>query len=83
MNDIQAKLHDLTEKGWTQAAIADELEVHKQTVNRWQFGQTYPPMSKPIIMALDSLMSRKRIPKQRRYAPGSRQRTPKGQSASP
>ena len=80
MNKIQAKLHDLKQQGWTQAAIADELEVHKGTVNRWQLGQTYPPMPKPILMALDGLTKRKRVPKQRRYEAGSRTRRGSGRA---
>jgi transcriptional regulator with XRE-family HTH domain len=69
MNDIQTKLEDLIQKGWSQAAIADELNVHKGTINRWYLGDTYPPMPKPILMALDILLRRK-PPKRRRY-PGT------------
>ena len=72
MNEVQAKLSELQEMGWTQAAISDELAVHKGTVNRWQLGQTYPPIPKPVLLALDSLLKRKRVPKKRRYAKGSR-----------
>ena len=67
MNDIQEKLSELGGKGWTQAAIADELNIHKGTVNRWQLGQTYPPTPKAVLLALDALLKRKRIPKKRRY----------------
>jgi transcriptional regulator with XRE-family HTH domain len=74
MNDVQTKLHELHEKGWTQAAIADELDVHKGTVNRWRLGQTYPPMPRPVLMALDILLKRRRIPKKRRYGKHSRGR---------
>ena len=67
MNDIQEKLSELGDKGWTQAAIADELSIHKGTVNRWQLGQTSPPTPKAVLLALDALLTRKRIPKKRRY----------------
>ncbi len=74
MNDVQTRLNELTDKGWTQAAIADELDIHKGTVNRWSLGETYPPMPKPVLAMLDALSRRKRIPKQRRYGPESRKR---------
>ena len=70
VNDVQRKVAELRAKGWTQQAIADELEVKWLTIHRWESGQTYPPMPKPILLALDGLMARKRIPKRRRYAPG-------------
>ena len=75
MNDVQAKLKELNGKGWTLAAIADEVGVSNTAVYRWQSGDRYPENAKAVGMALDTLMKRKRIPKQRRYAKGSRQRS--------
>ena len=72
MNNVQTKLIELTDKGWTVAAIADELEVHHMTVRRWQSATRYPENVKGILVMLDALAKRRRIPKQRRYAPGSR-----------
>ena len=69
MNDIQSVVADLREKGWTQKAIADELGTAWQTVHRWGSGQTYPPTSKPILAALESLADKKPPPK-RRYPDG-------------
>ena len=38
MNEIQGRLLALKEKGWTMAAIADELGVSNMTVFTWQKG---------------------------------------------
>lgn len=67
---IQQKLAQLKEKGWTNVAVADELEVHHMTIRRWQTGDRYPENAKPVAMALDILIARKSVPKQRRY-PGT------------
>ncbi len=70
MDMIQQKLAQLKEKGWTNVAIADELEVHHITIRRWQTGDRYPENAKPVAMALDALIAIKSVPKQRRY-PGT------------
>ena len=70
MNMIQQKLALLKEKGWTNVAIAEELEVHHMTIRRWQTADRYPENAKPVAMALDVLIARKSVPKQRRY-PGT------------
>ncbi len=70
MDMIQQRLAQLKAKGWTNAAIADELEVHHITIRRWQTGDRYPENAKPVAMALDMLIARKSVPKQRRY-PGT------------
>ena len=67
MNDVQQQIAELREKGWTIAAIADELDTHRETVARWVSGQRYPEHSKAISALLDTLSKRKRIPKRRRY----------------
>ena len=66
MNDVQIKLKELNEKGWTSSAISDELGVTNVTVYRWQSGDRYPENVKPILIVLDQLMRRKNIPKRRR-----------------
>ena len=72
MNDVQQRLHDLKAKRWTLAAIADEIGITVKAVDHWQAGRRYPQNTKMVLMGLDHLLKRKRIPKQRRYAPGSR-----------
>ena len=67
MNDVQVKIALLEEKGWTLAAIADEIVVAHNTVEKWKAGDRYPRPDKPIVDALDQLTGRKRIPKKRRY----------------
>lgn len=67
MNDIQIKIKELQERGWTLAALADELEVTANAVEKWKAGDRYPNNSKPVLTLLNQLAVRKRIPKQRRY----------------
>ena len=74
MNEVQAKIAELQQRGWTLASIADELGVHWFTAHRWRRGSQSPDTPKPVLMALDALLKRKRIPKKRRYAKGSRPR---------
>ena len=74
MNEVQEKLSELQSKGWTLAALSDEMGVHHMTVRRWLSGDRYPENVKMVLMGLDALTRRKRIPKQRRYGPESRKR---------
>ncbi|MBA7493710.1 hypothetical protein ES702_04272 [subsurface metagenome] len=67
MNDIQAKLAELKERGWTLTAIADELEISHNAVEKWKAGDRYPRNSKAVLIVLDQLSKRKRIPKKKRY----------------
>jgi len=72
MNDVQVKIALLEEKGWTLAAIADELGVAHNTVEKWKANDRYPRPDKPVLEKLAQLLKRKRIPKKRRYPKGSR-----------
>ena len=67
MNDVRLRITELKKKGWTLAAIADELSSHRETVYRWDAGRNYPPKAKGVIVILDALLKRKRIPKRKRY----------------
>jgi len=70
--EIQSIITQLTEKGWTLAAIADELGVTSDTVELWRAGKRNPTNAKGILLMLDKVLKKKRIPKKRRYAHGSR-----------
>jgi len=72
-NEIQLRIGQLVEKGWTLAAIADELGVTSDTVEHWRAGRRNPTNAKAVLAMLDKVLEKKRIPKQRRYAKGSRQ----------
>ena len=67
MNDMQAKLAELKEKGWTLTAIADELEISHNAVEKWKAGDRYPRNAKAVLIVLYQLSKRKRIPKKKRY----------------
>jgi len=69
---IQINLAVLQEKGWTLAALADELEQRVNTLEKWKSGDRNPANEKAVLVLLDRLEKRKRIPKKRRYAKGSR-----------
>ena len=66
VNDAQEILSELQEKGWTLAAIADELGTAADTVVKWKSGVNYPALPKLVIPVLNDLL-KKRPPKQRRY----------------
>jgi transcriptional regulator with XRE-family HTH domain len=67
MNTVQEKIAELQEKGWTLAAIADELDVTVNAVEKWKAGDRQPSNAKAILMLLGQFIRRKRIPKKRRY----------------
>ena len=71
MNDVQIKLLDLKDKGWTMRAIADELAVSHITVYRWQKGMRKAENSSSVLYMLDTLIKRKRIPKRKRRVSNS------------
>lgn len=70
---IQLKIAELLKKGWTLAAIADELGVTSDTVELWRAGKRNPTNAKAVLLMLDKVLKKKRIPKQKRYTKGSRQ----------
>jgi transcriptional regulator with XRE-family HTH domain len=71
MNDIQLGVLHLKELGWTLAAIADELGVTPNAVEKWKAGDRKPHSEKAILIRLEQL-GKKKPPKQRRYAKGNR-----------
>ena len=66
MNDVQEKLLELKDRGWTMAAIADELDVSHMAVFRWQKGMRKAENSRSVLHMLDTLMKRRKVPKRRR-----------------
>ena len=61
-------LTDLRAKGWTVAAIADELKVNYYTIARWQNGARSPTNVAGVEVLLEQLLGKQRVPKKRRYA---------------
>ena len=72
-SEIQSRIAQLIEKGWTLASIADELGVKSDTVENWRAGRRNPTNAKAVLAMLDKVSKMKRIPKKRRYAKGNRQ----------
>ena len=72
-NEIQLRIAQLVEAGWTLAAIADELGVKPVTVENWRAVRRNATNDNAVLAMLDKLLKKKQIPKQRRYAKGSRQ----------
>ena len=65
-NEVQTRLLELKDKGWTMAAISDELGVTHMTVYRWQKGMRKAENSRSVLHMLDTLMERRKVPKRRR-----------------
>lgn len=72
MSEIQDRIAELQENGWTLAALADELGVTVNAVQKWKAGDRNPSNAKAVFVLLDQLIKRKRIPKRRRYTENSR-----------
>lgn len=68
MNEVQQRLARLHRKGWTLVAIADELGVTVNAVEKWNAGQRQPSNAKGVFRILDHLMELKKVPKRRRYS---------------
>ena len=66
MNEVQDRLYTLKLKGWTMAAIADELGVAHMTIFTWKKGMRHASNAKAVLFKLDSLIVKKRIPKRNR-----------------
>ena len=69
MNPVQEKIAALEKSGWSLAAVADELGVSYNTVQKWKSGDRQPATSKVVLQGLDALGQRKRVPKRRRGKP--------------
>jgi hypothetical protein len=67
MNDIQAKIAELEAKKWTLAALADEMGVTPNAVEKWKAGDRYPTNVKAVLILMDEISKTKQAPKQRRY----------------
>ena len=67
MNAAQVMIAKLEDKGWTQAAIARELGVSYNTVQKWKAGDRKPSNYQVVLERLESLCRRRRIPKKRQY----------------
>jgi len=71
MNDVQTKIAELQDKGWTLASLVDELGVTVNAVEKWKAGNRNPSNLKSVLSLLDKLNKRKRIPKKKRYSTDS------------
>ncbi len=67
MNAVQVMISRLEDRGWTQAAIARELGVSYNAVQKWKAGDRKPSNYQVVLERLESLCQRRRIPKRRRY----------------
>ena len=66
MNEVQERIAELEAKGWTLAAIADGLGNHWTTVAKWKAGDRYAANAPSVILGLEALLRRRRVPRKRR-----------------
>jgi hypothetical protein len=66
-DEVQAKLAELQQKGWTLANIARRIGQAKRTVESWNQGQRSPANLQSVLASLDKLDKVKRIPKKKIY----------------
>lgn len=66
MDAVQERLANLKEKGWSLAAIATEMEVSYNAIQKWNAGERKPSNVKAVLQSLDALCKRRRVPKRRR-----------------
>ncbi len=66
MDEIQTQLASLHDRGWSDAAISDELGVSSVTVFRWKSGKRRPENHRSVLLMLRMLGKKKRVPKKRR-----------------
>ncbi len=50
-----------------EAVLADELAITRNAIEKWKAGDRYPRNAKAVLILLDRLTKRKRIPKKKRY----------------
>lgn len=72
MGEVQDRIAELQGNGWTLAALADEVDVTVNAVEKWKAGDRNPSNARAVVVLLDQLAKRKRIPKKRRYTKNSR-----------
>lgn len=65
--EVQAKLAELQQRGWTLVNIARALSQSSVTVESWKAGTRSPANLQSVLVSLDQLTKRKRIPKKRQY----------------
>jgi DNA-binding transcriptional regulator YiaG len=72
--EVQAKLVELRQKGWTLANIAREIGQAARTVESWNQGRRSPANLQSVLASLDKVDKIKRIPKKKIYVEGSRRK---------
>jgi transcriptional regulator with XRE-family HTH domain len=72
-DEVQAKLNELRQKGWTLASIAREIGQAIRTVESWNQGKRSPANLQSVLASLDRLDRIKRIPKKKIYTKSSRE----------
>ncbi len=66
MKELMRLIEDLEGRGWSDAALSEELHVAQNTIYRWKSGNRYPSNPELYAEKLRQLLTRKRVPKRRR-----------------
>ena len=64
-SEIQTKLNELKQKGWTLASIAREIKQSSRAVESWNQGVRSPANLQSVLDSLQHLNAMKRIPKKK------------------
>lgn len=67
-DEVQAKLAELQQKGWTLANIAREIGQATRTIESWNQGKRSPADLQSVLASLEKLDKIKRIPKKKIYS---------------
>ena len=65
MNAVRVRIAELEGKGWTLAAIARELGVSYNAVQKWKAGERQPSNYYVVMERLEGMCRRNRAPKKR------------------
>ncbi|MBC8280137.1 MAG: helix-turn-helix transcriptional regulator [Chloroflexi bacterium] len=61
-SELRSLLAQLREKGWTWSAVAEEMHVHRNAIDRWARGERVPQQEFLVVRFLRELAERKTVP---------------------
>lgn len=62
LSELRSLLAQLRERGWTWAAVAEEMHVHRNAIDRWARGERVPQIEFLVVRFLKELLEREDVP---------------------